>query len=171
VVMPNIHSPLDAAAGAGTVEGRRPTIVPAPAAASPELSMRPKRRIFPAATKLRILAETDRAADTGGIATILRREGLYSSALTDWRRQRDAGAYAALKPLRRGPNSAVPNPVNAELAKANQENARLRQRLEQAEAIIGIQKNELGPGARLWRLKLEAVYLAGGERPTTFWWM
>jgi len=101
VVMPNIHSPLDAAAGAGTEEGRRPTIVPAPAAASPELSARPKRRIFSAATKLRILAETDRAADTGGIAAILRREGLYSSALTDWRRQRDAGAYAALKPLRR----------------------------------------------------------------------
>ncbi len=148
MVMPNIHSPLDAAAGAGTEEGRRPTIVPAPAAASPELSVQPKRRIFSAATKLRILAETDRAADTGGIAAILRREGLYSSALTDWRRQRDASAYAALKPLRRGPNSAacakscerVPNPVNAELAKANQENARLRQLLEQAEAIIGIQK-------------------------------
>ena len=159
MVMPNIHSQLDAAPGAGTEEGRRPTIVPAPAAASPELSVQPKRRIFSAATKLRILAETDRAADTGGIAAILRREGLYSSALTDWRRQRDAGAYAALKPLRRGPSSAarakscerVPNPVNVELAKANQENARLRQRLEQAEAIIGIQKNELGPGARLWR--------------------
>ncbi len=71
--------------------------------------------------------------------------------LTDWRRQRDAGAYAALKPLRRGPSSAPPNPVNAELAKANQENARLRRRLEQAEAIIGIQKNELGSGVRLWR--------------------
>ncbi len=153
MVMPNIHSQLDAAAGAGTEEGRRPTIVPAPAAASPELSVQPKRRMFSAATKLRILAETDRAADTGGIAAILRREGLYSSALTDWRRQRDAGAYAALKPLRRGPSSAVPNPVNAELAKANQENARLRQRLEQAEAIIGIQKEvaallELPPATR-----------------------
>lgn len=140
MVTPNIHSQRDAAAGAGTEEGRRPTIVPAPAAASPELSVQPKRRIFSAATKLRILAETDRAADTGGIAAILRREGLYSSALTDWRRQRDAGAYAALKPLRRGPSGAAPNPANAELAKANQENARLRQRLEHAEAIIGIQK-------------------------------
>jgi len=140
VVMPNTHSQLDAAAGAGMEEGRRPTIVPAPAAASPEQSAQPKRRIFSAATKLRILAETDRAADTGGIAAILRREGLYSSALTDWRRQRDAGAYAALKPLKRGPSIALPNPVGAELAKANQENARLRKRLEQAEAIIAIQK-------------------------------
>ncbi len=138
--MPNIHSQLDAAAGAGPEKGCRPTILPAPAAASPELSVQPKRRIPSAATKLRILAETNRGADTGGIAAALRREGLTSSALTDWRRQRDAGAYAALKPLRRGPSSAVPKPVNAELAKANQENARLRQRLAQAEAIIGIQK-------------------------------
>ena len=140
MVMPNTRSQLDAAAGAGTEEGRRPMIVPAPAAASPELSVRPRRRIFSAATKLRILAETDRAADTGGIAAILRREGLYSSALTDWRRQRDAGAYGALKPLKRGPNSAPPSLVGVELAKANQENAGLRQRLEQAEAIIAIQK-------------------------------
>lgn len=140
MVTPNIHSQLNAVADADTKDSRRPTIVPAPAAASPELSDQPKRRIFSAAMKLRILAETDRAADTGGIAAILRREGLYSSALTDWRRQRDAGAYAALKPLRRGPSSVPPNPVNAELAKANQENARLRQRLKQAEAIIGIQK-------------------------------
>ncbi len=101
---------------------------------------RPKRRTFTAAQKLRILAETDRAADTGGIAAILRREGLYSSALTDWRRQRDAGAFEALKPLKRGPKTPVVHPLAAELAKANRENARLRQRLEQAEAIIGIQK-------------------------------
>ena len=140
MVMPNIHSQLNAATSAGTEDSRRPTIVPAPATASPELSDRPKRRIFSAAMKLRILAEIDRAADTGGIAAILRREGLYSSALTDWRRQRDAGAYAALKPLKRGPSSVPPNPVDAELANARQENARLRQRLEQAEAIIAIQK-------------------------------
>jgi len=159
VVMPNIHPQLDAAAGAGTEEGRRPTIVPAPAAASPELSARPKRRIFSAATKLRILAETDRAADTGGIAAILRREGLYSSALTDWRRQRDAGAYAALKPLKRGPSSAPPNPVDAELATANQENARLRQRLEQAEAIIAIQKKVAA------LLELPLATRDGGDKP------
>src|ERR1700712_459065 len=139
-LMPMLPTLNELEAGAAANPGRRPTVVAAPAPSSPELLDRPHRRIFTAADKLRILAETDRAADTGGIAAILRREGLYSSALTDWRRQRDAGAYAALKPLRRGPSSAVPNPVNAELAKANQENARLRRRLEQAEAIIGIQK-------------------------------
>src|SRR4051812_49964543 len=73
--MPSTHGPVNAAAGDGTEEGRRPTIVPSPAAASPEISPRPKRRTFSAAVKLRILEATDRAADTGGIAAILRRGG------------------------------------------------------------------------------------------------
>jgi transposase len=100
VVMPNTNGPIDTAAGDGTEEGRRPTIVPSPAAVSPEISLPPKRRTFSAAAKLGILEAIDRAADTGGIAAILRREGLYSSALTEWRRQRAAGAFEALKPLR-----------------------------------------------------------------------
>ena len=66
---------------------------------------RSRQRTFTAADKLRILGEVDRAAP-GGMAAILRREGLYSSALTDWRRQRDAGAYEALKAVRRGPRRA-----------------------------------------------------------------
>ena len=76
MVMPNKNSRTEAAADAGT-EGRRPTVVPAPAATSPELSERPKRRTFTAGEKLRILGETDRAADTGGISAILRREGVH----------------------------------------------------------------------------------------------
>src|SRR5829696_9603867 len=137
--MPNRVVEAQAAAGAGTEEGRRPTVVPAPAAANPELSDRPKRRTFTAGEKLRILAETDRAADTGGISAILRREGLYSSTLTDWRRQRDAGAFEALKPLKRGPKPEIAETA-ADLGPLRRENARLRQRLEHAEAIIGIQK-------------------------------
>ena len=140
MVMPNKVVEVKVAAGAGTQEGRRPTVVPAPAATNPELSDRPKRRTFTAGEKLRILGETDRAADTGGISAILRREGLYSSTLTDWRRQRDAGAFEALKPLKRGPKEAAVNPMAAELARANRENAHLKRRLAQAEAIIGIQK-------------------------------
>src|SRR3954471_6687400 len=139
--MPNNNGSIDAANVAGGVEkGRKSKTIPAPSAASPELSPRPQRRTFSAAAKLRILEETDRAADTGGIAAILRREGLYSSALTDWRRQRDGGAFEALKPLKRGPKAAPVNPLAAALAQANRENVRLRQRLAQAEAIIGIQK-------------------------------
>src|SRR3954471_23563015 len=139
MVMPNTDGPIDAKNAAGNSEARKPTTVPAPSAASPELSPRPQRRTFSATAKLRILAETDRAADTGGIAAILRREGLYSSTLTDWRRQRDAGAFEALKPPRRGPRPEVTQPA-ADLDQLRRENARLRQRLEHAEAIIGIQK-------------------------------
>jgi transposase-like protein len=130
----------DAAAGAGTDGGRRPTVVPAPAAASPELSDRPRRRTFTAQDKLRILAETDRAAETGGIGAILRREGLYSSNLTDWRRQRDAGVIGGLSPAKRGRKAAEPNPLAAELSRLQQDNARLTRRLTRAEAIIDIQK-------------------------------
>jgi transposase len=137
--MPDNNGSIDAANAAGIEEGCKPKTVPALSAASPELSPRPRRRTFSAAAKLRILQETDRAADTGGIAAILRREGLYSSALTDWRRQRDAGAFEALKPLRRGPKPEVAQPA-ADLDQLRRENASLRQRLEHAEAIIGIQK-------------------------------
>jgi transposase len=119
------------------------------AAASPELSGRPRRRTFTAQDKLRILAEADRAAGVpGGIGAIVRREGLYSSALTDWRRQRAAGALEALSP---GPKTAAPNPLAAELALSQRDNLRLKKRLERAEAIIELQKNELGPAARLGR--------------------
>jgi transposase len=149
--MPIVHTLIDAASGDGTKGGRGPTVVGAPAAASPELSGRPRRRTFAAQDKLRILAEIDRAAETGGIGTILRREGLYSSTLTDWRRQRDAGAFGALVPGKRGRKTIEPNPLAAELALARRDNVRLTRRLARAEAIIDLQKNGLGSAARLWR--------------------
>jgi len=114
--------------------------VPAPLATSPELADRPRRRTFTVQDKLRILAETDRAAEAGGVGAILRREGLYSSSLTDWRRLRDAGALAALAPSARGPKPAAANPLAAEVALLRQDKARLAHRLAQAEAIIDIQK-------------------------------
>jgi|SRR3984885_231424 transposase len=137
MVMP---SKEDGVAGIDAEGGRRPTAVPAPATAAPELLDRPRRRTFTAQTKLRVLAETDGAADVGGIGAILRREGLYSSTLTAWRRQRDSGALGALTPAKRGPKSAARNPFAAELVQARRENARLGRRLAHAEAIIEIQK-------------------------------
>ena len=115
MVMQNKEVKTDGAAGAGAEGGRRPTAVPAPD--------RPRRRTFTVQTKLRVLAETDAAADVGGIGAILRREGLYSSILTDWRRLRDSGALGALTPAKRGPKRAVLNPLAAELARARRENA------------------------------------------------
>ena len=138
--MPMLQTPIDAEAGAATNGGRRPTVVAAPASVSPELSARPRRRTFTAKDKLRILADIDRAVETGGIGVVLRREGLYSSTLSDWRRQRDTGAFNALVPARRGPKTAEPNPLSAKMALLQRDNARLTQRLARAEAIIGIQK-------------------------------
>jgi transposase len=138
--MPMQQTPIEAEVGAATSGGRRPTVVAAPTSASPELSDRPRRRTFTAQDKLRILAETDRAAQSGGIGVILRREGLYSSALTDWRRQRDAGTFNALIPGKRGPKAAEPNPLSAEVTALQRDNARLARRLARAEAIIDIQK-------------------------------
>lgn len=76
-------------------------VVAAPMVAAAAFTDAPKRRSFTAKYKLRILAETDRAVETGGISAILRREGLYSSALSDWRGQREAGTPGALQPRAR----------------------------------------------------------------------
>ena len=109
-------------------------MVAGPEAASPELLALPRRRTFKARDKLRILAEIDAARDTpGGISAVLRREGLYSSAISDWRRQRDAGAFAALSPVARGPKTAPVNPLAADHARLLLDNKRLTRRLERAE--------------------------------------
>ena len=141
MVMPErLPTPLPAAPEGHASTASAARVVAAAKVVSAEFTAVPKRRSFPAKYKLQILAETDRAADTGGISAILRREGLYSSALSDWRGQREAGALGALQPRPRGPQKAAVNPLQAELAKAGREIAALRRRLDQAEAIIAIQK-------------------------------
>ena len=136
VVMPN----QDAAVVGGTEGGRRPTVVPAPTAVDPEISDRPRRRTFTATEKLRILKEADQAAGIGAIGALLRRHGLYSSALSEWRRQREAGTLGALTPARRGPKVLPNNPLSSELAAAHRDIAQLKHRLQRAEAIIETQK-------------------------------
>jgi transposase-like protein len=135
-----LSEPMNAAADAAPATSRRPTIVPPPAAVSAEQSDRPVRRKFSAKDKLRILGETDRVTESGGIGVILRREGIYSSMLTEWRKLRDAGAIGALVAVKRGPKVAAPNPLAAELASLKRENARLTRRLACAETVIDIQK-------------------------------
>lgn len=142
MVMPHITDEQNpAAAGAAAEEGRRPMLVAAPAAASPELSDRPHRRNFSAKYKLRILDELDRAVGTpGAIGAILRREGVYSSSITEWRRHRAAGASEGLNNAKRGPKAVAPNPLSADHARLQRDYKRLQQRLERAEAVIEIQK-------------------------------
>jgi transposase len=131
-------------------EGSPPAAHASPADRRPNCPTAP-RRTFTVQDKLRILAKTDRAADSGGVGAILRREGLYSSALSEWRRLRAAGALAALAPVARGPKPLGANTLAAEVAALRQDKAHLALRSAQAEAIIDIQKNELGSAARLWR--------------------
>src|ERR1700693_2559510 len=138
--MPMLQTLIDAEARAATNGGRRPTIVAAPASASPELSGRPRRRTFTARDKLRILAATDCAAATGVIGAILRREDISSSTLCDWRRQRDASTVGALTPIKRGPKTAEPNPLTAEITSLRKDNDHLTRCLARAEAIIAVQK-------------------------------
>lgn len=141
MVMPNPAMEARSAADTGQEGLRRPTVVPAPVAADPEVSERPRRRTFTAQEKRRIIKEADQAAGIGAIGAILRRHGLYSSALSEWRRQRDAGVLGALTPAKRGPKPAEANPLTAELAEALRENSQLKRRLERAEGIIAVQKN------------------------------
>ena len=142
--MPMLPIPNDAEAGAAPGGGRRPTVMAAPASASAELSGRPRRRTFTATDKARILAATDRAVETGDVSAFLRREGVYSSTLCDWRRQRDAGTLGALTPARRGPKALEANPLTAKVALLEKNNAHLTRSLARAEAIIVVQKNLCG---------------------------
>ena len=109
-------------------------------AASTEVRERPLRRHFGADYKLRILTETDQLAGTGEIGALLRREGLYSSHLSKWRRERAAGAQEALSPRKRGPKVQKPNPLALDVERLSKENAWLSKKLKKAEAIIDFQK-------------------------------
>jgi transposase-like protein len=96
-----------------------------------------RRRKFTAEYKVRVLREVDRCKAAGEIGAILRREGLYSSLLTEWRRQRDRIARAGLAATKRGPKARAVDPRMSQLER---ENAKLRRRLQRAEAVIAIQK-------------------------------
>ena len=109
-------------------------------APNPEVVDHATRRRFTAEYKQRILAEVDAATDPGAIGLITRREGLYASHLTHWRKARDKGELEALEPKKRGPKRSVKDPLQAENAKLTRENARLNKKLQRAELIIDLQK-------------------------------
>jgi transposase-like protein len=106
----------------------------------PEVSERAARRRFTAEYKLRVLRQADACAGTGELGALLRREGLYSSHLTTWRRQREQGSLAALSPKKRGRQAGPPSPLARRVAELERENAGLSRRLQQAETIIAVQK-------------------------------
>ena len=123
---------------AATAEaGAAPGSSPRP---DPEVVAKAKRRTFSTEYKIRILEQADAVATLpGGVGALLRREGLYSSHLTNWRRERQAGILYALKPRKRGPRSER-NPMEEEVQKLRRQLGQLTEKLRKAEIIIDVQK-------------------------------
>ena len=128
------HSEPEVDFGPGTEETAAELNVP-----DPQVLERPERRKFTVEYKARIVREANACTEQGQIGALLRREGLYSSQLVSWRRLYQEGALKALKDDKRG-RKKIKNPLEAENEKLKKKNARLEERLNQAEAIIEIQK-------------------------------
>ena len=114
-----------------------PKLTPVP---DPEVTPGPKRRRFTAEYKLRILREMDACTEAGQKGELLRREGLYSSHITAWRRARAVGELQALRPKKTGRPKKDRNPLQAEVARLEREKARLEEELRKARLIIDVQK-------------------------------
>ncbi len=113
---------------------------PAIAAPDPEVPEKKPRRYYTAKYKLQILAEADKCTEPGQLGTLLRREGLYSSNLTTWRRQKEQGMLDALSPKKRGPKKVTKNHLTQQVARLEKENRQLKVQLKKAETIIEVQK-------------------------------
>lgn len=121
-------------------------VTPPPATKAPEagvvdaeVTAMPRRRTFTAEFKRQVLRAVDDAAP-GEIGAILRRHGLYSSHLTEWRQARDEGALTGLGPRKRGRKAVAKNPLAEENAKLQRENQKLLARAERAERLLELQK-------------------------------
>jgi len=106
----------------------------------PEVPEKAVRRRFSVEYKLNILQQAEACRDERSIGALLRKEGLYSSHLTTWRRQRDTGIFSGLKPKQRGRKANPIHPLQVENLQLRKENSRLQRRLKKAELIIDIQK-------------------------------
>jgi len=117
------------------------TVVEIPAVApETEVSAKAQRRRFTAEYKRRVLKEADRCTRPGEIGALLRREGLYSSALTAWRAARARGELAGLAAKKRGPRARRVDPRDRKLAAQERELVQWKARAQRAEALVEIQK-------------------------------
>ena len=122
----------------GTGEAKRSAAAPA----DPEVVDRPLRRRFSLSYKLRIVEEADRCTEPGEVGQLLRREGLYSSHLTTWRKAAHSGSLKALSKKRgRKPER---NPLDEKVRKLERRNARLENELRKAHLIIDVQGKVAG---------------------------
>ena len=105
-----------------------------------EVSPIAKRRRFSAKYKRRILREADACTESGDIAALLRREGLYSSHLTSWRQARERGELEALSPKKRGPKPKQVDARDNRIAELERENTKLKAKLDRAQVMLDLQK-------------------------------
>ena len=134
---------MDVVVGPEAEGARRATAAFGPAATSratdpdPEVPAKVQRRRFTAEYRRRIVQQADACKKPGERGALLRREGLYASYLTTWRRQREQGELVAGRARKRGP---TPTPVDPRVRPLEVENRRLQRKLQRAETIITLQK-------------------------------
>jgi len=126
----------------GALEDARRAAGNAPSGArpDPEVVAMAKRRQFSSSDKRRILDAADRCTQPGDIGALLRKEGIYSSHLNTWRKQRAAAEDAALEPQQRGRKADPAQAEDRRVLQLTQENDRLHRKLAQANVIIDVQK-------------------------------
>ena len=112
-------------------------VEPAPLRPDPEVPAKVQRRRFSAEYRLRVLKQADACKKPGELGALLRREGLYSSLLVNWRRQREQGALREMRGRRRGPKA---EPIDPRVTQLETETRRLQRKLQRAETIITLQK-------------------------------
>jgi len=105
-----------------------------------EVLAKAQRRRFTVEYKRRLLKEADRCLRPGEIGALLRREGLYSSALTTWRAARERGELAGLAAKKRGPRDKRADPRDRKITAQEREIAQWKARAQRAEALVEIQK-------------------------------
>src|SRR4249920_469246 len=132
----------------GASQGARRATEDAPGSAAPiarsgsdpEVVPRARRRHFSNADKRRILEAADRCSKPGEIGALMRREGVYSSSLSTWRRQREAAELAALAPVKRGPKADPRRAEALHIAQLTRERDNFKSRLDKALLVIDVQK-------------------------------
>ena len=139
------HVPSDPGASQGArratedAPGSAPS--PIPPGSDSEVVPRARRRTFTSADKRRILQAADRCTRPGEVGALMRREGVYSSSLSTWRRQREAADLAALAPQKRGPKVDAGARIDAQqIARLTRERDTLRVELDKAQLVIEVQK-------------------------------
>jgi transposase-like protein len=140
----DMNAPFPAPGGSAKARSAEADSPGAGAPPDPEVAAKPRRRQFTAAYRLRILEEADRCTTSGEIGQLLRREGLYSSHLSNWRKAQREGSLAALAPKKRGARPKARNPLEPKVRQLEAENARLKAELHKAHTILDVQEKVAG---------------------------